>query len=168
MAAREHERSTSSGEDKAAQEAKIGSSTDLQRKMEPRSYPQRNGASTNGPLTQEQQLAGVMGWFGIGLGLAELLVLRRVATMIGVSPEHRTLIRLMGLRELASSAGILSDRSSAGAVWSRVAGDVLDLALLGAAFTSNRSDRGRLAAATASVSGLRRGQSDRQLSGMLN
>lgn len=122
-------------------------------KVEPRRYPTQNGAQTNGHLTQEQQLANSMGWFGFGLGLAELFAPRRVAHMIGVSPGHRTLIRMMGLREVASSTGILTDRSSATAVWTRVAGDVLDLALLGAAFTSRRSNRARLAAATASVAG---------------
>lgn len=140
MAIEEQERLKSTGELQAR----------LRRRTTPRNYPHSNGVDRP---TQEQQLAGAMGWFGIALGLAELLTPRRVATTIGVSPEHRTLIRLMGLRELASGVGILSNRSSAAAVWSRVAGDVLDLALLGAAFTSNRSDRSRLAAATASVAG---------------
>src|SRR5581483_4230367 len=36
----------------------------------------------------------------------------------------------------------------------RVGGDMLDLALLGAAFTSNRSDRARLAIAAAAVGGV--------------
>lgn len=117
--------------------------------------PMRDVRQTDGGgrLTQEQQLAYGLGWFGVGLGLAELLAPRRVATMIGVSQEHRTLIRCMGLRELVSSAAILRDPSSAGAVWSRVAGDVLDLALLGVAFTSRRSNHTPLAAATASVAG---------------
>jgi uncharacterized membrane protein len=153
MAVEEQEQLKRSSEAQAMQEPQTGPSTQVRRRSEPRSSPQRNGAATNGRMTQEQQLAGAMGWFGIALGLAELLAPRRVATMIGVSPEHRTLIRLMGLRELASSAGILGDRSSAGAVWSRVAGDVLDLTLLGAAFASSRSDKGRLAAAAASVAG---------------
>jgi uncharacterized membrane protein len=144
---------SASSEDHASHELKSESSTPVQRRTQPRSYPEGDAAATNGRLTQEQQLAGGMGWFGIGLGLAELLAPRQVAAMIGVSPEYRTLIRMMGLRELASSAGILTDRSSATAVWSRVAGDVVDLALLGAAFTSSRSDRGRLAAAMASVAG---------------
>ena len=135
------------------EQARVSNQRTDRRHAQPRSYPHHNGAANKGHLTQEQQLANSMGWFGIGLGLAELLAPRKVAHMIGVSREHRTLIRLMGLRELASSAGILKDRSSATAVWTRVAGDVLDLALLGMAFTSSQSNRVRLTAATASVAG---------------
>ncbi|OQW37293.1 MAG: hypothetical protein A4E19_14115 [Nitrospira sp. SG-bin1] len=151
MVTREQAQATPSDEQQVGEDSK--STTPPRRKTSPRSHPDRNGAVTNGGPTQEQRLAGGMGLFGIGLGLAELLAPGRVAAMVGVSSEHRTLIRLMGLREFASSAGILTDRSSAGAVWSRVVGDVLDLALLGAAFTSSRSNRARLAAATASVAG---------------
>lgn len=135
------------------EQARVSNQRTAGRHAQPRSYPHHNGVANNGHLTQEQQLANSMGWFGIGLGLAELFAPRKVAHMIGVSREHRTLIRLMGLRELASSAGILNDRSSATAVWTRVAGDVLDLALLGMAFTSSQSNRVRLTAATASVAG---------------
>lgn len=135
------------------EQARVSNQRTAGRHAQPRSYPHHNGVANNGHLTQEQQLANSMGWFGIGLGLAELFAPGKVAHMIGVSREHRTLIRLMGLRELASSAGILNDRSSATAVWTRVAGDVLDLALLGMAFTSSQSNRVRLTAATASVAG---------------
>ena len=128
-------------------------SAQVPRRTKSRMYPQNNSSATNGNRTQEQQLAAAMGWFGVGLGLAEVLSPGRVAAMIGVNPEHRTLIRMMGLRELASSAGILSDKPSAGAVWTRVAGDILDLFLLGAAATSSRSNRGRLAVSAISVAG---------------
>ncbi len=59
----------------------------------------------------------------------------------------------MGLREIASGVGILTQRAPATAVWSRVAGDAIDLACLGAAFMSNRSNRGRVALTTAAVAG---------------
>ena len=113
-------------------------------------YP---GSSRNGSLSQEKMWAYGLGLFGIGLGLAELMVPRRLARMIGAPPRHDGLIRAMGLREIASGVGILTQGSSATAVWSRVAGDAMDLACLGAAFISNRSHRGRVALATAAVSG---------------
>ncbi len=123
MATKAQARLKSSGDDKAVLDQELESSKRPGRRTAPRAYPQRNATATNGRPTQEQQLANGMGWFGVGLGLAELLAPRRVAAMIGVNPRYQILIRMMGLRELASSAGILRDRSSPAAVWTRVAGE---------------------------------------------
>lgn len=112
-----------------------------------------NGAASNGRWTQEERLAKGLGWLGIGLGLAELAAPERLARAIGAPPGHRTLIRVMGLREIAGGVGILTQRAPATAVWSRVAGDAIDLVCLGAAFMSPRAERGRLTAATAAVAG---------------
>ncbi|HYE15959.1 MAG TPA: SRPBCC family protein, partial [Pyrinomonadaceae bacterium] len=97
-------------------------------------------------------LARGLAWFSIGLGLAELLAPRGVAKVAGVSEGNSALIRLLGLREIAHGVAIFSQgRRPAGAVWSRVVGDALDLACLGAAFASPDSDKGRVAFATANV-----------------
>ena len=114
-------------------------------------YQRHTDVSKNGKLTQEEQWAYGLGWFGIGLGLVELMAPRRLARIIGAPPGYDGLIRAMGLREVASGVGILSQRQPATAMWSRVAGDACDLVLLGAALMSSRSQRGRLAAATVSV-----------------
>jgi uncharacterized membrane protein len=53
-----------------------------------------------------------------------------------------------------SGVGILTERKPAGWVWSRVAGDAMDLSLLCAALASDENDRGRLAVAAASVIGV--------------
>jgi uncharacterized membrane protein len=99
-----------------------------------------------------EKLARGLGWFSLGLGLAELLAPRGVARIAGVRGNHTSLIRLFGLREIASGIGIfMQGRKPAGAVWSRVAGDALDLAALGAAFASPDSRKGRVAFATANV-----------------
>ncbi len=97
------------------------------------------------------QLARGLGWFSIGLGLAEVLAPRGVAKIAGVR-GNTGLIRLFGLREMASGIGIFAQgRRPTAAVWSRVAGDALDLAALGAAFASPNSRKGRVAFATANV-----------------
>ena len=98
-----------------------------------------------------KKLANGLGWFSIGLGLAELLAPRAIASISGVPKGRTGLIRLYGLREIASGIAIFSQQNPAGGVWSRVAGDALDLASLGAAAKSPDSNKGRLAFATANV-----------------
>jgi uncharacterized membrane protein len=103
------------------------------------------------PKGNPKRLAKGLGWFSIGLGLAELLAPTFIAKISGVSEKRTGLIRLYGLREIASGVAIFSQKNPAGAVWSRVAGDALDLASLGAAAASPRSNKGRVAFATANV-----------------
>jgi uncharacterized membrane protein len=102
-----------------------------------------------------EKLARGLGWFSIGLGLAEVLAPRGVARIAGLRGNHTGLIRLFGLREIASGIGIfMQGKRPAAAVWSRVAGDALDLAALGAAFASPDSRKGRLVFATTNVLGV--------------
>ncbi|MEO5784698.1 MAG: hypothetical protein ABIS17_04215 [Casimicrobiaceae bacterium] len=100
----------------------------------------------------EELLARALGWFSVALGLAEVVAPRRVGRAIGVE-SHPNLMRAVGLREIASGVGILSGQPPSGWLWSRVAGDAMNLALLGAAMGSRegKRDRTRLAAATAAV-----------------
>ena len=98
-----------------------------------------------------EQLARGLGWFSIGLGLAEVLAPRGIAKVAGVR-GNTGLIRLLGLREIAHGIAIFTQgKRPAEAVWSRVVGDALDLACLGAAFASPDSSKGRVAFATANV-----------------
>jgi uncharacterized membrane protein len=60
----------------------------------------------------------------------------------------------IGLRELTAAAGLLLRGSSPTFLWSRVAGDVMDLALLGGALRRGGPGRSRTVAATAAVVGL--------------
>ena len=103
------------------------------------------------PSASTKKIARGLGWFSIGLGLAELLAPRAIASISGVSKQRTGLIRLYGLREIASGIMIFSQQNPAGGVWSRVAGDALDLASLGAAAASPETKKGRLAFATANV-----------------
>lgn len=99
----------------------------------------------------EEQLARGLGWFSLGLGLAELLAPSAVAKIVGVR-GGTGLIRLLGLREIAHGLAIFAQgKRPTAAVWSRVAGDALDLACLGAAYASPKNDKARLTFATANV-----------------
>jgi uncharacterized membrane protein len=130
-----------------------------------------DGRTGNGPLAAhlrsrphsrdednppDERLAKGLGWFSIGLGLAQVLAPRGFARTIGVADDggHCALVRLVGLRELACGIGILSRRRPAGWVWARVAGDMMDIALLGSALASGAPRRDRVAAATAAVLGV--------------
>jgi uncharacterized membrane protein len=78
---------------------------------------------------------------------------RGLARAIG-APERASLVRGLGLRELTSGVGILLGRNSDAWVQSRVAGDLIDLALLGASFRARRAKPAKLAAATVAVLGV--------------
>lgn len=100
-----------------------------------------------------QSLARGLAGLSVGLGLAEILAPRTVARAIGVDEDHRNLLRLFGLREIGTGLGILQG-SPAGFVWSRVAGDAIDLSLLGLALRSPSSRRERVTGAIAAVAGI--------------
>jgi uncharacterized membrane protein len=109
-----------------------------------------------GPREASERVARGLGWFSIGLGLAEIAAPQRMARAIGVPDNSRNCatLRAIGVREIASGVGILSRDRPVGPVWTRVGGDVMDLTLLGRALSSNRSQRTRVAAATAAVLGV--------------
>jgi uncharacterized membrane protein len=130
----------------------------------PRSAPQRTqlrasqgsgGGRARGPThPRGVQLARTLGWFSLGLGLVEVMAPRALARLIGVSGEHSMLLRLFGLREMASGVGILTQHRPAPWMWGRIGGDALDLACLGAALTSDDGRPGRTAVAMAAVAGV--------------
>ena len=103
------------------------------------------------PSENGKRLAKGLGWFSLGLGMTELLAPKFIARISGVSEQRTGMIRLFGLREIASGIGIFAQKNPAQAVWSRVAGDVLDLTSLGVACTAPDAKRGRITIATANV-----------------
>lgn len=119
-----------------------------------------DGKKQNGNLMKHdserdfhQRLATGLGWFSVGLGLAEVVSPGFVANLIGIPDEGRTrgLLRFYGLREVAAGVGILSQPQPANWLWGRVAGDVLDLATLGSAMSSDDANKTRTGAAAAAV-----------------
>lgn len=101
----------------------------------------------------DRQLGQLLGWFSVGLGLAELLAPRAVGRAIGVG-DHPAIMRMVGVREIVTGLGMLSERAPGTWAWARVAGDAMDLALLGAAASSPDADPRRIAATTAGVLGV--------------
>ncbi len=100
-----------------------------------------------------QSLARGLAFFSLGLGAAELLAPRQLARAIGVDEDNDNVLRALGLRELGSGLGIMQG-DSAGFVWSRVGGDVMDLGLLGAALWSKPKNRNRVIGAMVAVAGV--------------
>lgn len=95
-----------------------------------------------------------LGFFSLGLGLAELLAPRQLARALGLAETHDPLLRSLGARELASGLALLSGLRTKEAMWSRVAGDAMDLGLMTAALASPRTDRRKLTVGMLAVAGV--------------
>jgi hypothetical protein len=105
--------------------------------------------------------AQVLGLASIGIGLTELAAPRFVESMLGIDhqPRHRGILQVLGIRELMHGIGILTakndHRELTPGIWARVAGDVLDTALLGMAATKTRHpERFALVAAAVAAIGV--------------
>lgn len=106
---------------------------------------------------KHQRQAKALGLFGLALGVSELAAPEHVARLIGIKDRTtpRWTLRALGVRGILSGLGILArGGTSAGPVWARVAGDAIDLALLGASLGDSPKQPGRLIAATAAVVGV--------------
>jgi len=94
-----------------------------------------------------------LGWFSIGLGLAELFCARGLARWMGMKGQE-TLLRFYGLREIATGVGIFACKDNpASFMWGRVGGDVIDIATL-AANVSGNPRKAAIALALANVGGV--------------
>ena len=95
-----------------------------------------------------------LGWLSIGLGLAQLVAPRGLARASGLRGVSPFWIRAIGLREMACGVALLRGENRPVWRWSRIAGDAMDLSLLGMAMASRRHARTRLAATAAVVAGV--------------
>jgi uncharacterized membrane protein len=91
-------------------------------------------------------LAEGLGWFSLGLGAAQLAMPRMLCRIAGVSDRDRNaaLMRGRGVTEIAKGAGILTRPKPTNWFIARVAGDLLDVALMSGALVQNRGKRGRV------------------------
>ncbi|WP_245442632.1 cyclase dehydrase [Methylobacterium terrae] len=103
--------------------------------------------------TAHDALARGLGWFSIGLGLAEILAPRALCRALGLEGRE-ALIQAYGAREVATGAAILMSHDPTPWIWGRVAGDAVDLATLATGFEGDNPRAGNLALATAAVAGV--------------
>lgn len=103
-------------------------------------------------------LVKALGGASFVLGVSELLAPGKVAAIAGVddTTRSRRVIRALGVRECGHGAALLAGPDKL--VWTRVAGDVLDMALLVAGVAARgpgRRRRGTIcAAALSGIAGL--------------
>ncbi|WP_213454428.1 SRPBCC family protein [Rhizomonospora bruguierae] len=110
-----------------------------------------------GPGRGADRLARRLGLASLGLGVAQLVAPYRVAQLAGVDRSVRAImiIPALGLREIGHAAALLGVRRPGRWAWTRVAGDAMDLALLGRAVAHTCGlRRVRAAAVTAAVAGI--------------
>jgi hypothetical protein len=101
-------------------------------------------------------LARALGWLSIALGLPQVAAPAWINRCIGVrdSDGARLLMRAVGVRELGAGFALLSRPRSAGWLWARVAGDLMDLALLATALRDDRNERDKVSPAAAAVAAI--------------
>ena len=104
-----------------------------------------NGGSSNTTAALVKALAAA----SFGLGLSELAAPDRVAAIAGVdsTARSRRVIRALGVRECGHGAALVGGPDRL--VWTRVAGDVLDVALLPAGVVARGPGRRRQGTAAA-------------------
>jgi hypothetical protein len=100
--------------------------------------------------------ARMLGLFSYGLGIAQVVKPGAVNRFIGV-PDHNpnhALQRLLGVREIVSGTGILFGNNTSVWMWSRVAGDAMDMMILTGTLSAGLGTRKRLIPAIAAVVGI--------------
>jgi hypothetical protein len=104
----------------------------------------------------ERRLARGLGLFSFALGVAQLAAPDRVNRLIGVkdTPQTRIVQRVAGVQELAAAQGIFAFSPPTPVLWSRVAGDLVHLGLLGKARENRRNDEAKLMRTIAAVAGI--------------
>ncbi|HUR86108.1 MAG TPA: SRPBCC family protein [Solirubrobacteraceae bacterium] len=109
----------------------------------------------NGSAGPQEPLAKGLGVLSFALGIPQVLAPGRMNRMIGVRDDakSRMWMRAVGVREIAAGVGIFSSRKPTEWVWARVAGDTMDLVLLGSALRNRSESPARTLAATGAVVG---------------
>jgi hypothetical protein len=100
------------------------------------------------PHQPDRRNARRLGWFSLGLGVAQVLMPRTVARLTGLTGQEQ-LLTWYGAREIANGLALLLTKNMEPMVWVRVAGDALDAATLAPSVAGAHGDEERLPAAVA-------------------
>jgi uncharacterized membrane protein len=111
--------------------------------------PRKRRAASSSPA----KIARGLGWFSVGMGIAQILAPRLVSRLAGL-PLPPAFTVACGVRELVCGIGILTQEQVRPWMQARVAGDALDLAAFGSALLVPGADRSRIAVSTAVVAGV--------------
>jgi uncharacterized membrane protein len=108
----------------------------------------------NDQRRKAEQFAIGLGWFSVGLGLAELLAPRSVARAIGMPDASGAVLQTLGAGKIANGVAILAQPDNRAWLWSRVGGGGIDLAYFSSGLQDDRVDTGTLGIAMAAVLGV--------------
>jgi len=95
-----------------------------------------------------------LGWLSVGLGVTELTFAEGICRGLGARGRAGLVVRLLGARKLFTGVGLLSQKQWRPWVLGRIAGDAVDLALLGATLGRARGSSAWRLATLASVLGM--------------
>jgi hypothetical protein len=85
-------------------------------------------------------MAKNLGYLSIALGIAELVAPRAICRMVGLRGLER-LVQVYGAREIATGVAILGSHSPEPWIWTRVAGDVGDMATVASGLQGGKKNR---------------------------
>jgi hypothetical protein len=110
--------------------------------------------ATERRIDDGEALAKNLGLFSIALGLGELVAAESLCEYLGLGGREG-LMRLYGLREIATGFGIMANRRPTEWIYGRIAGDALDLGSLTAGLQgAKRRHRRRILGAIGAVAGV--------------
>ena len=97
------------------------------------------------PDVSNRSVARGFGWVSIVIGLSEILAPKKIEQAMGIGNGQATgILRVLGLREICQGIDILAHDDPTPGLWARVAGDMLDGAVLAVAGTKAKKPSGFL------------------------
>jgi hypothetical protein len=110
-------------------------------------------ARYNQSRTPAETMATGLGWFSIGLGLAEIVAPRALCRALGMEGKER-IVSAYGVREVMTGIAILTSHDPTPWIWGRVGGDALDLATLATGLEGDNPKKENVGMAMGAVLGV--------------